>query len=332
MSAPPSPEHTAPSAAVADPAAPASIGELLAERTGQAEALPRPLPLGFDPLDGVLGGGLRAGDLALLGGPPGVGKTAVMLQWARALAEDGATAVFVCYEHDRAALLQRLLIQLTAEIVEPGAERLISAAREFAPQFLSGVEEGLESDGLLESARETLRLLGDRLWLQRGSAAHTDLDALRKVVAAVPQPVLIVDYLQKVAVRPEPASEAEKLVTVVSGLKDLAMQHGAVVLAAAACDQAALEGRRARLHHLRGSSSLAYEADIAMMLNHKMNAVSEVHLAYDSVRAESFRNQVVLSVEKNRAGPAMIDMEFTAQLDRFRLHPEGGFVAERLAD
>lgn len=310
---------------------PATAAVLLDGERGDSTVVHRPRALGFDPLDKVLGGGLRGGDLALLGGAPGVGKTAVLLQWARRLATDGHTPVVVCYEHDQVSLLQRLLMQIVGELAGPNDAGTINAAREAALDVAAGGPVPPEAARLLEPAIEQLRAIGDRLWLVRGSGVHTDLDALNGMLSEVTSPVLLLDYLQKVAMRPEPTDEHEKLVRVVSGLKELALTHEAPVVAIGACDQAALEGRRARLHHLRGSSSLAYEADIAMMLNPKTSAISEVHLAYDAVRAESFRKMVVLSIEKNRNGPAGIDLEFAGELDRFRLNPEGGFVAERMA-
>ena len=41
---------------------------------------------GFGPLDDVLRGGMRAQDLVLVGGRPGIGKTVITLQWARWMA------------------------------------------------------------------------------------------------------------------------------------------------------------------------------------------------------------------------------------------------------
>ena len=67
------------------------------------------LPTGMDPLDRLLGGGFRASDFVLLGGRPGVGKTIAGLQWARAMAMSGATAVIASYEHDEQTLLGRLV-------------------------------------------------------------------------------------------------------------------------------------------------------------------------------------------------------------------------------
>ena len=57
-------------------------------RSGNLENY-RPAPLGFPQLDECLGGGLRAGDLCLVGGMQNVGKTIFVLQVARNLAIAG---------------------------------------------------------------------------------------------------------------------------------------------------------------------------------------------------------------------------------------------------
>src|SRR5579859_6041176 len=44
------------------------------------------LPTGFDPLDGMIGGGLRKTELILFGGAQGIGKTVAALQIARNIA------------------------------------------------------------------------------------------------------------------------------------------------------------------------------------------------------------------------------------------------------
>src|SRR5689334_22595423 len=66
-------------------------------------------PTGLHPLDYVLRGGVRPGDLALMLGRPGVGKTIMALQWARNVAMHGRDAIYVCYEHNPDTLLQRLI-------------------------------------------------------------------------------------------------------------------------------------------------------------------------------------------------------------------------------
>src|SRR5262245_35914899 len=78
-------------------------------RSGNLENY-RPAPLGFPEIDACLGGGLRAEDLALVGGMQNVGKTIVALQAARNLAACGQVLpIFVCYEHSPETLLHRLI-------------------------------------------------------------------------------------------------------------------------------------------------------------------------------------------------------------------------------
>src|SRR6266568_4654353 len=76
---------------------------------GRAQST-QPVGLGFDPLDKVLGGGIRPGDLILLGGAPGAGKTTFALQAGRNIAAAGqATCLYICYEHDEDYLATRLI-------------------------------------------------------------------------------------------------------------------------------------------------------------------------------------------------------------------------------
>src|SRR5450756_2502758 len=57
-------------------------------------------PSGFAHLDSLLTGGFRAGELVLLGGGPGLGKTTFALQVARNLVISGHSVVFFSFEHD----------------------------------------------------------------------------------------------------------------------------------------------------------------------------------------------------------------------------------------
>jgi len=69
-----------------------------------------PVPLGLAPLDRMLGGGLRPGELMLIGGAQGTGKTTMALQMARNIASGGqANVLYICFEHDELYLLNRLI-------------------------------------------------------------------------------------------------------------------------------------------------------------------------------------------------------------------------------
>ena len=86
----------------------ASLAGLSAARTGPR---PRPVPLssveetgeerfstGFRELDRVLGGGVVAGSMILLGGDPGIGKSTILLQAARNMAASGINILYISGE------------------------------------------------------------------------------------------------------------------------------------------------------------------------------------------------------------------------------------------
>jgi replicative DNA helicase len=312
-------------------------------RSGQGKAF-MPIPTGFRALDHTLGGGIRAGDLVLVGGSPGVGKTIVSLQWARNIALAGGTCIYACYEHEESALLGRLLALELGDM--PGGtdeydtelEKMRLGIQEIAAGSNRSLSDVLQGEGVISSAYEHIESYGTRLWLVRASSAHTTIDKLDDLVRERQKEdpdgtvVLFVDYLQKVAMHPEPDVESEKITRVTEALKDMALSYKIPIISVVAADKEGLQAKRLRLHHLRGSSALMYECDVAVILNDKFNTVSKVHLAYDPVRAETFRDWVVFTVEKNRGGPNLLDLEFKKDFLHFRFEPEGGLVAEKLVD
>jgi replicative DNA helicase len=331
-----------PGASVHGPAQPRSVRDVLTvartDALGPGGGYRSPIATGFDLLDRVLEGGLRVHDLFLLGGGPGVGKTIAALQMARYAARAGRVAVYVSYEHDEAAMLGRLLVlelgMRATPVTAPDVDRLRGVVVAATSGYHS-LDDLIVKEPLVAEAAEHIDGYADRLWFVRGSGANTDvpaIEALLPVTGAQAEALLVVDYLQKVAVHPEPAEEAEKVTRVAEGLKDLALRHDIACIALVAADQEGISGSRVRLHHLRGSSALGYECDVAVMMNDKHRAIAKVHLTYDTVRAERFHHQVVLSVEKNRGGPAGVDLEFDKDFLHYQLVPGGRYLAERLAD
>ena len=66
-----------------------------------------PRATGIAELDRVLGGGLVAGSVTLVGGEPGVGKSTLLLQAAASLASDGARCLYVTGEESAAQVQGR---------------------------------------------------------------------------------------------------------------------------------------------------------------------------------------------------------------------------------
>ena len=297
----------------------------------------RTVPVGFPVLDGVLGGGLHVGELVLLGGAPGVGKTIMALQMARNVAAAGGQVLFACYEHEPTLLLTRLLsleagFRGSDDVLADTVQRVLESgdlAGRSLEEALAEVPGGLDA---LAAVRE----YQERFTFVEASGARTTTDELARIVDELQhdtvQTVLFVDYLQKIPLHPEPETEAEKTTRTVESLKDLALSEHISVVLLSAIDTGGMHANRVRIHHLRGSSAAAFEADIVLMLNDKHKAVAKVHLTYDARRAASFRNYLVVSVEKNRGGPSLVDLEFRKDFAHFRLFPDGGYVSEQLVD
>ena len=210
-----------------------SLNERVA--TGQIEDL-MPIATGFVPLDKTIGGGLRPGELMLIGGAQGQGKTTMALQMARNMAASGqATVLYVCFEHDEEYLIQRLVAMESALSHLPqksGAVKIQDVKKEVVSSYTASAESGqrakLGANPRLRPSLERIARYGSNLYLMRGTATASTVENLRALVREHRgdegrRLVLFVDYLQKVPVIPEPADEAEKVTRIVSGLKDIAL-------------------------------------------------------------------------------------------------------------
>jgi len=296
-------------------------------------------PTGFDPLDKTLSGGLRSGELVLLGGPQGLGKTTWALQVARNVARSGRSVLYLSYEHDLETLLIRLVAMEAGQlsgIVAPPVNRIRRWLERLAvpggglPDRLQDTEGGVQ-------ALDIVREYADRLVLHRSTGTGTGLEQVAAGIAgalkrSIGLSLVVVDYLQKVHA-PGVQDDEARVTAVTEGLKDLALDHDAPVLAISAADKAGLgTGKRLRVNHMRGSSALAYEPDTVLMLNDKYDVVARHHLVYSLGNVEQFRSWAVLSVEKNRSGVTGVDLEFLKRFDQCRFETTGRPVTEQLVD
>src|ERR1035437_6146335 len=305
-------------------------------------------PSGFGSLDKALNGGFRSGELVLLGARPGLGKTTFALQVARNLVASDFNVVYFSFEHDNHSLLERLIIMEAAEIAGSFAVQLpevraaFSAPRISDPMMagrLAGTEGGAE-------AVQALQDYSERLHLHRSSGAETNVEAMSQAIESIREqagkaPFVVVDYLQKVhAAAPHTdigqisrLSQDDRITEVVEGLKDMALELDVPVLALVAVDKGGLaSATRTRVQDLRGSSALAHEADVVLILNNKYDVVARHHLMYNTGNAEQFHHWVVMSIEKNRSGADSVDLEFRKRFEHSRFDTDGGRVQEELID
>jgi len=305
-----------------------------------SHAAARVWPTGFDALDKNLGSGFRSGELILLGGPQGLGKTTWALQLARNVARSGRSVVFFSFEHDPQTLLMRLVALEAGEAGGIEAAGTSRVRESFEATSGPGGSLAERLGDVVGGAEAMVRVqeYSDRLLLHRSTGSTTSVDVIREAVDEARKttgqlPLVVVDYLQKVKVPDGSQIEEERVTRVVEGLKDLALEVDIPVVAVVAADKHGLSaGKRLRVNNLRGSSALAYEADAVLILNNKYDVVARHHLVYNIGSAERFRHWVVLSIEKNRNGRDQIDLEFKKRFDQSRFENDGQQVVEQLVD
>lgn len=312
-----------------------------------------PIPTGFRPLDTAISDGMRNGELLLLGGAQGVGKTVASLQMARNIASmEGHYVYYLSYEHPEVHLMHRLLC---LESIDPVTGDFSSGLRlgEIYKIMSSDDAQKLLRSGqpraLIElfsrhpkagPALRRMNTYAKRLILLKATSRTTTLESIRSATRDLQQRtggkvVVFVDYLQKVAIGDENAqSEDDKVTIITEGLKDIAMDLDVPVWAIVASDREGLKSKRMHLYHLRGSSALDYEADIAIIMNNKYSITSREHLTYNLADVKKFRNWIIFTLEKNRAGKAFQNIEFQLHGAHFTFNPMGAFVptAHRLID
>jgi replicative DNA helicase len=330
---------------VVEPRSATEVLSTLAGKVAQGDVTQyQPVPLGFTPLDKTIGGGMRAGEMLLIGGAQGTGKTTMALQMARNIVMSGlASVLYICFEHDEEYLLNRIIAQESVLPSLPnraGGVKLVDVRQEILGTWMAtgGQNADLGANPRLRPALERVSRYGPNLYLLRGSQTTSTVENMNALVerykelAGERRLVVFIDYMQKVPVHPEPSNEAEKVTYVVQGLKDLALNHEVPLISIVAADKEGLKASRLRNHHLRGSSAINYEADIILILNEKYQIVAKVNIEFNPYQAQRFRDWVVATIEKNRGGTNAVDLEYQKYFEFSCFDPNGRTVMEKLIE
>jgi len=302
-------------------------------------------PTGFDLLDSTLDGGLRSGELVLLGGNEGSGKTTMAVQMVRNAVAAGRHGVVFSFEHHAQSLVQRLLSLEAASAAVAAGQHPASAADVHTVRAVFEAEDP-DRRGLADAlARvpygfdglEAVQQYSGRLQLHE-SGKDTTPDEVARVLSEVAEevgepPMVLIDYLQKMPLRGHSGDEASRVTIVTEMLKDMSLELGCPVVCISAADRESLgSGHRMRTRDLRGSSALAYEADLVMILSSKENIVSREHLVYDLGSIRRFRRWAVVTIEKNRSGQGQVELELQKDFEHGRFYPQAQVVTERLIE
>ena len=225
--------------------------------SGGVPVVSTPIPA----LDEYLGGGLAPGELIYLAARPGVGKTALALEFARHFAANGRRVLVVSREMLSDALARRMLSQ-SARIRAVDLKRGCVAPHEL-------------SAGIV-----TLSQLP--IWT---CDTASTLDHVADACDLVPDGVdlLIVDYLQLIQA-PSGIGEARHRVEYVSGrTKQLAMTLEVPVLMLSSLSRAA-DKEKPTMAALRESGQLEHDADTVLFLHRDTPDSPEIELIVAKAR------------------------------------------------
>lgn len=235
---------------------PTHIGDALAALDAAIKAGPAPtLPTPFPTLNRLLNGGIGPSELMFLGARPGVGKTALGLEFARKAAHQQAGAVIVISREMTTLALTRRLVAQDARIKASSLKR---------------ADLNRQEEWAIGQSFDRLRSLP--LWFTDDVTRLDEITALiETMVNEVPIALLIVDYLQLVRAPKEIRERRHQVEAVSQGLKWLAMQYRAPVICLSSLSRGPSDDRDKppTLASLRESGELEHDADIILLLHRK---------------------------------------------------------------
>lgn len=214
------------------------------------EGVMRRVPTGFPTIDRMTRGGFGAGNFIVLAARPSVGKTAFMLQMARAAARNGVPALALSLEMTNTELSERMMF--STEEISPADitpervdwQKFELAAREFdhSPIYLDETPQSLEE----VCASITLNH-------RKGKCG-----------------IAFIDYVQLMSTNEVSDSLYRQVTGITKRLKRLAKKLKIPVVALCQLNRNSVSEKRApQLHDLRDSGSIEQDADMVMMLERK---------------------------------------------------------------
>jgi len=126
-----------------------------------------------------------AGSVVLLAGPPGIGKSTLLLQWLSSMATGGASSLLVSGEESRAqvaARARRLGVPVESVTFAPGRDlhSVLAAARATRPNVLAVTLTTTELGALVAGARMALDALRNA---PPGTTPAEAIETLERVLA-----------------------------------------------------------------------------------------------------------------------------------------------------
>ena len=209
----------------------------------------RPVFTGIDDVDRIVGG-LLPGELQIIAGRPGSGKTALAMQVAKKQSDAFRPVLYVSAEMTKSELVARLLCGIT------GIDSRI-------------IRRGQASDQMMAQLKEANADLDETPLLIYDKPAPTvqKIRALAKIQKANGGlDLLVVDYIGLMTPRDRRVSRHEQVGEITGMLKQIAKELSVPVIALSQLNREA-DGAEPKLSHLRESGSIEQDADIVLFIH-----------------------------------------------------------------
>lgn len=253
-------------------------------------------PTGLDDLDDYLEGGLRPGELVIVGARPSMGKTALGLTIGVRMAEKHGVAL-LSMEMSHMEVNDRLTAML-------GNVSMSSVKR---PQRGDGLDWGRTLEGV-ERARSLRLYTSDKggLNINQVRSKARNLKRLHNI------DVLVVDYIGLMTGLDARANRNTQLEEISRGLKTLAKELNICVLCLAQLNRRAEERADAmpQMSDLRDSGAIEQDADVILFIKRPIMANPDL--------GEQWNHYARLSIAKNRQGRCgALDLSYIGEQTRF---------------
>lgn len=288
-----------------------SIDEILIEawerieERASKEGAATGLATGFTDLDAKTNG-FQPSELIILAARPSMGKTALVCNWAEAIAESGHGVLLFSLEQSKLELAERFLC-IRAQVD--------------GHRMRSGLLDDAERHRLLEATSELNEMplyIDDR----PGRTVSQIAAIARRLSRQNGLGIIIVDYLQLIEPEDKRAPREQQIAFISRRLKFIAKELRIPVVALAQLNRGVelREDKRPRLADLRESGAIEQDADLISFLHRPS--------AYDP---EDRPGEAEVIIAKHRSGPTgMVTLTWRPQFMRFEdftgaMEPEGGY-------
>ena len=215
------------------------------------------LPTGFVKLDGVLNGGLRKGNLTVLGARPALGKTSWAQQVILNIAKQNKVCLFASLEVNNSQVY----------------DKFVSINKKIPAWKIH--KKTLNQTEMIDynKSKEELRGLNDFIYIRDNQQSIKQIELMvKRHIAKRKLDLLVVDYIQIVKrEQSKNISEATAIKDITTGLKDIAKKYNIAVLGLAQINREGVSGKEPTMNDLKGSGGIEEDADCIILLHRPVN-------------------------------------------------------------